>query len=454
MQAFKWLYPGMRVKRWLLLAVLGAIVSISGLAVLLGREVVGELELWVMDIARHTGARYVSYWVWGILITALGIAMISLGIRGTIRAIIGVLLPEMDEKLVDVVFQRQQLKRGPRIVAIGGGTGLSTLLRGLKEYTSNITAIVTVTDDGGSSGILRSEMKIPPPGDIRNCLVALADTEPLMEKLFQYRFPKGTGMEGHSFGNLFIATMSDIIGDFEKAVEESSKVLAVRGRVLPSTLSDVVLGAVMKDGTEARGETAIVGSRKGISRVYLIPEDAKPMMEAVKAIEQADAIVLGPGSLYTSILPNLMVKGITNAIKRSKALKIYVCNIMTQPGETDGYTASDHVRAILEHVGRGVVDYALVDTSRVAKGLLEKYRAQGSEPVEPDLSAIASFEVGVVADEFVSEKGFIRHDPAKLARAIMKLLAAKKTGSDRFRLIDFYLSEKLRAYRGRRTGEG
>ncbi|MGI6146976.1 MAG: gluconeogenesis factor YvcK family protein, partial [Bacillota bacterium] len=283
-----------------------------------------------------------------------------------------------------------------KVVALGGGTGLSTLLRGLKQLTSKITAIVTVSDDGGSSGRLRAEMGVLPPGDIRNCLVALADSESLMTELFNYRF-KGNGpLAGHSFGNLFIAAMSDITGDFDLAVKRSSDVLAIRGRVLPATCDDCVLGAILEDGRRVLGERVLATCDSPISRVFLEPGDCKPLPEALRAIDEADAIVLGPGSLYTSVIPNLLVPGMADAIATSKAVKIYVCNVMTEAGETTGYTAQRHLAAIRNHAGDEVVDWVIVSNSPISRHLREKYLAEGAEPVRYDADELRAMGVGVV----------------------------------------------------------
>ena len=283
--------------------------------------------------------------------------------------------------MVDLLYEQNLLSRAPRVVVIGGGTGMPVLLRGLKELTSNLTAIVTVADDGGSSGRLRGELGILPPGDIRNCLIALATTEPLLEQLFQYRFNTDSQLDGHSFGNLFIAAMSEITGDFEAAVKESSKVLAVRGRVLPVTLDNIGLGAELVDGRVVYGESNITADPVAIKKVHILPADVTPLPEALLALQEADAIVLGPGSLYTSVIPNLLVPGIAQAIADSNATKIYACNVMTQPGETTGYTASDHLRAILQHTTPELVDYVLVNTAAIEPALLQRYQAEGAEPV-------------------------------------------------------------------------
>ncbi|MEW5867428.1 MAG: YvcK family protein [Bacillota bacterium] len=369
-------------------------------------------------------------------------------------SVIDALVHETESHVTGQGVRERQLGRGPRVVVIGGGTGLSTLLRGIKEFTSNVTAIVTVADDGGSSGRLRKEMGVLPPGDIRNCLVALADSEPLMARLFQYRFPEGdpTGLGGHTFGNLFIATMSAITGDFEKAVKESSRVLAVRGRVLPSTLEDVALAAECEGGRVVDGESTISKCGARIMRVFLKPRDPKALPEAVEAIRDADVIVLGPGSLFTSVLPNLLVRGITSSIHRSEALKVYVCNVMTQPGETDGFTASDHVRAIFEHVGEGLVDYVLVNIGEVPPRLAERYRQEGAYPVIVDCDKLRELGVSVVEGNLISNTNYARHDPARLARVIMRMLAeARHWGQGKGGVLDFSIARRLRQHY-RRSG--
>ncbi len=319
-------------------------------------------------------------------------------------------------------YRRRSLKRGPRIVAIGGGTGLPVLLRGLKQHTENITAIVTVADDGGSSGRLRGEFGILPPGDIRNCLVALAETETLMDQLFHYRFGQGEGLAGHNLGNLLLTALSDIAGDFQTAIREASKVLKVRGLVLPSTLKQVVLHAELKDGTVVSGESRISQTREPIRRVFLTPEECAPVPEALEAIAAADLILLGPGSLYTSVLPILLVGEIVAAVKRSPALKCYLCNIMTQPGETTGFKASDHLQAIYEHSGWSWIDYILVNSRRISPEKQEKYARQGSSPVLVDDQALQRMGVRLIKADVLEADELVRHDPQKLALAIMNVL--------------------------------
>lgn len=313
-------------------------------------------------------------------------------------------------------------EHGPRVVALGGGTGLSVLLRGLKERTHRVTAIVTVADDGGSSGRLRDELGMLPPGDIRSCLVALADAEPLMRKLFQYRFNQGKGLEGHTFGNLFIAAMTDITGDFQEALLLSSRVLAVKGRVLPATLEKVVLKARMEDGTVVEGESQIPLRRGRIRRIQVEPR-CVPLPETLKALAEADVIVMGPGSLYTSVLPVLLVEGMAEAILASPAVKVYVCNVMTQSGETQGYRASDHVKAIKDHLCIDVVDVAVVNTGPLNLSLMERYTEEGAEPVVPDVEAVKAMGLEVVEGDLVDDGVFLRHDPRKLADAVLGVLS-------------------------------
>ncbi|MCP4649873.1 MAG: YvcK family protein [PVC group bacterium] len=314
------------------------------------------------------------------------------------------------------------MSRGPRIVVIGGGTGLSVLLHGLKSYTSNLTAIVTVADDGGSSGRLRQQFDILPPGDIRNCLVALAEAEPLMRDLFQFRFQEGTELAGHNFGNLFITAMTKIAGDFEKAIKESSKVLAISGQVIPSTLKRVTLVAEHTDGTKTYGETRISKSTSPISQVHLMPEECLPTEDALEAINNAEAIVLGPGSLYTSILPNLIIKNIPEAINKAKAIKVYVCNVMTQSGETDDFTAYDHIKAIQAHAKSKIIDYSIVNTGTVPKEFLKKYKKEGAVPVKPDIAQIEAAGINVIADNVISTKDHVRHNSEKIAKNIIDLV--------------------------------
>jgi len=317
---------------------------------------------------------------------------------------------------------RHGKEKFPAVVVIGGGTGLSVMLRGLKEKPLDITAIVTVADDGGSSGILRSELHIPPPGDIRNVLIALADVEPLLSQVLQYRFTSGTGLAGHSLGNLILAAMKDISGDFLTGIRELSRVLAVRGRVLPSTEHSITLRAEMEDGSQVEGESNIPKAGGRIRRVFIEPAQVAPLGEAIEAIRNADAVLVGPGSLYTSIMPNLLVPGIAEAIAASRAVKIFVCNVMTQPGETDGYTVSDHLLAIERHVNARLFDYVIVNNGEIPLPVQEMYAEKGARPVHPDLDEVVRQGYRVIADELVLFRTYLRHDTVKLSGHIYKLV--------------------------------
>jgi uncharacterized cofD-like protein len=424
----KWLYPGMRVKRWMALLIIGILLISGGLWLVVGIEILAGLEsLVTRRLLSFTGRFpvYASVTLGGTLI-ALGIFLVATGFRQTVHTLLAELAPEDAEDVASIMFERRHLRRGPHVVVIGGGTGLATLLRGMKEHTSNITAIVAMADDGGSSGRLREDFGTLPPGDIRNTLVALADTEPLMEALFQYRFSAGHGLEGHSFGNLFITAMHQIAGDFEHAVRQSSKVLAIRGRVLPSTLQSVILRAVYQDGTEARGESHIPQDKKRIERVYLEPPDALPVNAALEAIDAADAILLGPGSLYTSVIPNLLVQSVADRIRASAALKVYICNVMTQPGETDGFDASEHLRAILEHGGPGLIHYCLLNSAAIPQHVAKRYENRGAHAVATDTAKIRELGITPVMRPLIDESDLARHHPQKLAEAIMELVRCGK----------------------------
>ena len=341
----------------------------------------------------------------------------------------------IDEDLEELIDDDVILLKGPKIVVIGGGTGLSTMLRGLKNYTSNITAIVTVGDDGGGSGVLREDLGILPPGDIRNCILALARTEPLMEELLQYRFKDGR-LKNQNFGNLFLAAMDGISDNFEDAVQKMSSVLAVKGKVLPVTLEDMVLEVELENGNKVRGESIIgeevIEQDSRIKKLKIFPEDAKALDDAISAIEDADAIVLGPGSLYTSILPNLLVKDITRSIKKSKALKLYICNIMTQPGETQKFSVSDHIKVIFDHCGRDIIDCVIANEESIHPDLRDKYYAEGSDIVNLDIEELEKLGVDVVKDDLTeTQKTYVRHNAQKLAKIIIETVMERKMLYDR-----------------------
>ncbi|MGG2990905.1 YvcK family protein [Paenibacillus macerans] len=306
---------------------------------------------------------------------------------------------------------------------MGGGTGLSVMLRGLKEKPLDITAIVTVADDGGSSGILRSELQMPPPGDIRNVLTALADVEPLLSDMLNYRFAAGSGLAGHSLGNLILAAITDISGDFVTAVRELSRVFAVRGRVLPAAGQAVVLHAEMEDGLIVTGESKIPEVRGKIKRIFLEPEEVEPLPEAVEAIREADAILIGPGSLYTSIIPNLLVPKLAEAVlENTSAIKIFICNVMTQPGETDDYTVSDHLQAVYNHVGKHLFDYVIVNDGEIPAQVQDFYAEKGAKPVQVDWDNVTGQGYKVIADTLVLFRRYLRHDADKLSHHIYQLV--------------------------------
>lgn len=446
MHYLKWLYPGMKFKRWLLLFSVGVIAASLGLAMVFNYKYIGIVEETIFRMVYLSTGKYdyTATFIAGLTVTILGLLIMTFATRKIIRSVVTVLVPEGADKLVELIFEKRKLNRGPNVTVIGGGTGLSVLLRGIKNVTSNITAIVTVADDGGSSGRLRQDLGIIPPGDLRSCLVALADTEPLMEKLFQHRFG-GTGtLAGHSFGNLYIAAMTEVVGDVELALKQSSKVLAVRGQVLPSSAEAIRLVATMTDGTVVEGESRIPLVNKRIDRVSIVPSDVKPVQAALDAITEAEAIVLGPGSLYTSVLPNLLIQGMAEALKKTHAVRIYICNVMTQPGETDGFSAYDHVKAILDHVGP-CIDYVVVNSQKVAPELQGLYAQQGAYPVAVDVPALESLGVRVVEANLISETNLVRHDPVKLSRTIMSMVYKLKANPERMKLLDYYLiSEHLK----------
>ena len=366
----------------------------------------------------------IAEWILGLVFLLFGIYLTFRAIRSVINHIIETINPGLTAGKVDVYVRRRQLAQGPRIVAMGGGTGLSTLLRGLKNHSSNITAIVTVTDDGGSSGKLIQDKGMIPPGDIRNCLVALADAEKSMTDLFQHRFKNDSGsLSGHAIGNLLIAALVDQAkGDFEQAIEIASDVLAIRGRVVPSTLERVQLRAILEDGEEVTGETAIVAAGRRIRRIHLDPPNCIGYQAAVDAIQEADLICIGPGSVYTSVIPNLLVPEIAEALRLSKAPKVYICNVMTQPGESDSFSASEHVSTIIGNTERKVFDYVMVNTATPNESLLGKYRDVGQHMVEPDLDRIRPMGVKVLQGNFMSDSDFVRHDPMKVAARLMTLV--------------------------------
>lgn len=356
---------------------------------------------------------------------------------------------------MNIKDEKMLLVKGPKIVVIGGGTGLSTMLRGLKLFTSNITAIVTVGDDGGGSGVLREDLGILPPGDIRNCILALADTEPIMEELLQYRFKEGI-LKNQSFGNLFLAAMDGISENFMEAVKKVSSVLAVTGKVLPVTLDNMRLKAKLKNGEIIEGESnipnGVIKNNSNIERLYVNPADSKALKEAVESIMEADAVILGPGSLYTSIIPNLLINGISEALERTEALKIYVSNIMTQKGETDKYTVNDHIEAVFKHAGRKVIDYVIVNTGKISKSFEERYLEEEAIIVQLNEKELEKLNVKVIKRDFIKiKKGHVRHNSEELAVILMETILQKKMFYDDKKISEYLNQfEKLKENKANR----
>lgn len=410
-----WLLPGLEVKRWFLLIFLGSIMIVLGFMVLANvRPIYLTLEL------IRKAALVLPSNVLAAIFILIGGAIFFKGWQKTTLSIMDMDTSKGNSSILEKLYRRRMLNKGAKIVAIGGGTGLSMLLRGIKKYTNNVTAIVTVGDDGGSSGRLREEMGVLPPGDIRNCIAALADDEDMITELFQYRFKNGEGLEGHSFGNLFLTALCAITGDMFRAVKESSNVLNIRGVVLPATLDDMKLAAEFEDGRIIHGESNIPEAHGKIKRLFTEPEHCKALPEAITAIKEADLIILGPGSLYTSVIPNLLVNGIVEAITKSTAKKIYVCNIMTQPGETDNYSVASHVNALISHAGgKKIIDAVLVNDS-LPDNISEGYAKSGSIPVRLDMENIAPIGIEVVSQKLLQEnkQGLVRHSSHRVARAV------------------------------------
>jgi uncharacterized cofD-like protein len=417
-RALHWLAPGLLVKRWFFITTMGAVFTVIG------------FSIWVNLKPIHTIYNVIEYLaqilpnqISGPIVFFGGLFLFFWGQLRSLGAVTDALQPDGGrEDLLNKLLHQRRLNKGPKIVTIGGGTGLSTLLRGLKYYSSNITAIVTVADDGGSSGRLRKDFGMLPPGDIRNCLAALADEEKLLTELFQYRFTAGDGLEGHSFGNLFLTAMSEITGDLERATAACSKVLAIRGRVLPATLADVELWAEMSDGCIVRGESTITETGGQILSIGCTPNNPPALPAAIEAIENADYIVIGPGSLYTSVIPNLLVPEICHAIANRRCPSIYVCNIMTQPGETTGYSVSDHIKAIDRACKQQLFDAVLVQKNSPSPGSLARYSREKAHPVFTDREEIRKLKRQIFAVNVMDEDlttSYVRHNSRRLARALM-----------------------------------
>ena len=438
----RWLQVGMGMKRWLLVVFLGELCLALGGAFALRQlyhdaDISGPLQGLVYWLTLQP----LGYVGRGLLLGGIGLGLFALGSVKLLRAIMEPLRPDVNQPLVEVIYQKRFLARGPRIVAIGGGTGLSTLLRGLKEHTSNLTAVVTVADDGGSSGKLREQLGVPAVGDIRNCIVALADAESLMAELLQYRFPDAEGTDlpedpsslaGHAVGNLLIAALTAVKGgDFEEGVRQMNRVLAVRGQVLPVSPTPVVLHARRTDGETIQGQSRIARA-SGIERVWLAPDDVVVSEDAVHAIEEAEVIVLGPGSLFTSILPSLLMPRIRDAVLASSAVRIYVCNVAMQDGETSGFDLADHLEALAAHTAPGLIDVVLANNHVVADGT----DGSRSDPVMLRWPPAGPAAPRLVLDDVIDAAHPHHHDPAHLAAAILRVVeregaARRRTGVGR-----------------------
>ena len=428
----QWLYPGLNIKRWLLLFSLGLMVVAFGVALIMNYQVFGQVEEEILRLLYvFTGTYdYAFLATAGIGLIVAGMIVMLYALRKLVKRFFALVAPD-EEEVSKQIASRIELSRGVRIVAIGGGHGLSMLLKGLKQKTSNISAIVTVADDGGSSGRLREEMDIIAPGDLRNCLVALADKDTALEQLFQYRFGGEGELSGHSLGNLFLAALIKEFGSAQNALEAASTVLNIRGKVMPATAERIRLLAKMSDGKEIEGESEIAAygeSRKTkILHMSMIPAAPIAVGDALEAIRHADLITLGPGSLYTSVLPDLLVPEILQAIKESNAPCLYICNVMTQPGETEGYTVSDHVKALIEHVGKNVIDYVLVNNARPTREILKKYEEAGEFPVKIDAKQVEETGVIMIKSNLLGEERGASHNSLVLAENIIRISNLLKT---------------------------
>lgn len=410
-----WLMPGLQVKRWFAMIFAGTALMTVGILILFDIKPIFYTMQFISTIANKISTEWLAF---GIVM--IGASIFFKGWQKTNLSILDLEEDRNNDVLLENLYRRRKLNRGPRIVAIGGGTGLSMLLSGVKNITNNLTAIVTVGDDGGSSGRLRESMGILPPGDIRHCITALADDEDLVNKLFKYRFKNGEGLEGHSFGNLFLTALCAITGDMVSAVKASSNVLSIRGRVLPATLDDMKLVAELEDGRVIHGESTIPEAHGKIKRLYTEPANCKALDDVIQAIKNAELIILGPGSLYTSVIPNLLIKEISEEIAKSKAKKIYVCNIMTQPGETDNYKVSDHLKALIQHAQSNKIVDAVLVNDYLPEKLADKYQAAGSYPVKLDTAEIKKMGIKIFAKKLIedSREGLVRHSSNRVARAV------------------------------------
>ncbi len=429
---FRWVLPGLKVKRYILLILIGLLMLFYALgALLLNLTAGGAIFVRsVVYLGRYLNTPYDSLIISivGLVLIIIAGFLIASGIKQLVLSISNCLAPgKSDREIMDIVFSKRKENLKKKIVVIGGGTGTTSVLEGLKGKFVRISGIITVADSGGSSGRLRRELKIPPPGDIRNCLVSLSESSSMTSKLLQYRFSSaGSCLDGHNLGNILIAGMTKLTGDFGDAVVELSKILGVEGEIMPFTAEDVTICAEFEDGTVLEGETEITNYHGKIKRIFIKPEDAKPYLKAMERISEADVIVIGPGSLFTSITPPLLFPSIIDTIRRSKALKVLVVNIMTEPGETDGFKASDHIKAIEKILGAGTINYAVVNTGNVPERILEKYREFRADVVENDLEEIRKLRVKLITSDLILTRGdVIRHNPERLGEIIFRIAKRK-----------------------------
>jgi len=424
----RFLRPGINVKRWVLSIIFGIFLLLLFFVMAFG----DELQFLFSIIGRQlstlfqlTPGQYGGKLVIELVLFLAGLVLLILGFTRVGNFLVDAVVPEKKGRIASLLFKRMDQSHAPSVVVLGGGSGLNSLLRGLKSHTSNITSIVSVADEGSHSRKIRNEFGLLPPGDIRNCIVALSDSGPLMAKLLEYRFSEGKELKGHNIGNLLITALSRITGSFEKGVEETGKILAIRGRVLPVSLGATHLCAELDNGKVIREEPNVevhkTKYKSEVKRLFLDPQvhGYKP---SIDAINQADIIVIGPGSVYTSILPTILVKGIPEAIAASKAKKVYVCNVMTQPGETDRYDAEAHVRRIVQYLGDGVLDYVIVNNERAPDQLYQKYKEEGATRVKYDDGSLDKYDVQVVSAPLMTKEDLLRHDPEKLAKTVMGLV--------------------------------
>lgn len=439
MKFIHWLRPGLKLKRWIFSGLVGIIMIAMSMAYYFVKTTNGF-----------------NNWV-GLLIGVAGLFIVLFSMKNGIISILDLVYQPSTlsgkkdgNKLDKKIYDKKILARGPKVVVIGGGTGLSVLLRGLKLFTSNITAIVTVADDGGGSGKLREDLGMLPPGDIRNCILALADMEPTMEDLLQYRFEEGD-LKGQNFGNLLIASMNNISGNFEEAIRRISDVLAVTGKVLPVTIRDITLYAKLENGTVVKGESNIpiksLEENSSIEKIFIKPKQAETTKEAIDAIEDADIVLLGPGSLYTSVIPNLLIKNIKESLNRTNAIKVYIPNVMSQPGETKGYTVSSYIEALLDHWKDGAIDYVIANTGKIDNNISEKYETEGAEITkltEEDVKRLEELNINLITGDLTDiKKDYVRHDAVKLSKIIIDLVLQWKVGKDRSRIIDYFYIRDL-----------